>query len=39
MEYIIKDKDGNEVATITRKGGGFTIDLDTENYTFSTKEK
>lgn len=36
---VIRDLDGNEVATITRKGTKFTVELDTENYIIETKEK
>ena len=35
--YIIKDEDGNVVATIERRGGIFSIELD-DNYTLETKE-
>lgn len=38
MEYIITDKDGNEVAVITQNGNTFSIELDTENYDIKTKE-
>ena len=38
MEYIITDKEGNEVATITNANGNFIIELDTENYDIKTKE-
>jgi len=35
--YIIKDEDGNVVATIERRSGIFSIELD-DNYTLETKE-
>jgi hypothetical protein len=37
-EYIITDKDGNEVATIAINGS-IIIELDTDNYDIKNVEK
>ena len=36
--YIIRDEEGTEVATIKRKGGKLSIELD-EKYTIENNEK